>query len=202
MKRHGNRLRNPLLDERVFRVTDAAREPCSRELGGNAMHSKPSDDEIPFRLWLVLLRTSDIILRARDKELEPYGISSSQAAVLYTIHSLGQKATVGNISKWLFRMPHTITGILDRMEKLGLVERVPDPERKRVVRVRMTARGKKAYTLSSKREVINRIMSVLSEEEMRNLSSYLKAINIRAREELARESENKIYGSALRSWVP
>ncbi len=166
------------------------------------MRPDPSVADAPYRLWLVLLRTSDIILRAREKELEPYGITSSQAAILYTIDSLGDKATVGNISKWLFRMPHSVTGILDRMERLGLVERVPDPLRKRVVRVRMTVKGKEAYTLSSQREVINRIMSVLSEEEMKDLSRVLKAINIKAREELTKASENKIYGSALKAWVP
>ena len=147
------------------------------------------DEDRQYHCWLVLLRTAEIILRARDKELEPYGLTASQAAVLYTIDNLGDRATVGNISKWLFKKPHTVSGILDRMERLGLVVRIMNHGQKGRVFIEMTPKGQKAREIASKRETIHAVMSVLQKSELEELERLLEAINAQAAEVLRASAE-------------
>lgn len=149
-----------------------------------------------YLLWLTLIRTSDIIHRARDKELSKCGVSARQAAVLYTVDSLGDDANVGNISKWLFRRPQTVTGILNRMEKLGLIKKNRDKQQRSVVKVKITKKGQEAYDLSKKRSSIKNIMSALSDEEAQDLKKHLTKLMKKALEELRENSEdifNSVY---------
>jgi len=48
------------------------------------------------------------------------------------------------------------------MARRGLVKKVKDLDRKNLVRVVMTEKGKKTYELSTKRGPIHRIMSTLN----------------------------------------
>jgi DNA-binding MarR family transcriptional regulator len=50
--------------------------------------------------------------------------------------SLGHLAALQNVS------PRNITGLVDSLEKAGLVERVPDPDDRRSIHARLTAAGR------------------------------------------------------------
>ncbi len=60
------------------------------------------------------------------------GVSPSRAAIFYAIRSLGKKATVAEISRWLLRRPHSISGEIQRMERDGLVKKIQRPNRKNI----------------------------------------------------------------------
>ena len=87
---------------------------------------------------MLLNQATDATLRARQKELDRYGISAAQAAVLFIIQAIGEKATPAEITRWLFREPHSVSGMLSRMEKQGLVRKVKDLDGKNLVRIAMT----------------------------------------------------------------
>lgn len=135
-----------------------------------------SKSESNSNLWLLLLRTRDSISNARSIELRQYGVSSREAGTLIAIQSIGKKATPAKISRWLYRKPHTIAGILMRMQKKGLIRRNKDLEAKNMIRISMSEKGKKAYNNAVKRESINEIFNVLSDEEKDNLYSSLTKI--------------------------
>ena len=89
---------------------------------------KSSTDQ-DYKLWVLLNQVRDAVLKARQKELDQYNISASQAATLFVIEAIGPKATPAEISRRLFRKPHSVAGragILSRMEKKGLVRRFKD----------------------------------------------------------------------------
>jgi len=75
------------------------------------------------------------------------------------------------------------------MEKRGLVRKRKDPDRKNLIRVDLTEKGKQAYEKSSGRESIHHIISALSKEEHQQLSLYLQKLRDRALEELKPEYE-------------
>jgi len=130
----------------------------------------------PFALWALLHQTVDAITRSREKELKQYGIAIRQVAALFIISSLGGSTTPTELAHWLFRKTHTISSILNRMEKEGLISKSQDPDRKNVVRVILTDKGKAAYTHSARRKTIHQIMSCLNEAEMAQLESYLNRL--------------------------
>jgi DNA-binding MarR family transcriptional regulator len=144
----------------------------------------PSSINKDYALWVLLGQAKDMVFKAREKELRQYGISPEEAAVLFIVQCLGNQATPTEISRWLLRKPHTVSGILSRMEKKGLVTKTKGPPRKNLVRVTLTDKGEQAYYQSTKIESIRQIMSSLSEQERQQLSSRLKTLRDRALKEL------------------
>lgn len=132
-----------------------------------------SSEDRDYNLWVLLHQTRDATYNAREKELRQYGISLMEAAVLFIIQAIGDEATPAEISRWLFRKQHSVTALLVRMEKRGLVKKTRDLARKNMVRVTITEKGTQAYSNSANRDSIHKIMSTLSEEEHRQLSASL-----------------------------
>jgi DNA-binding MarR family transcriptional regulator len=140
-------------------------------------------------LWQLLGRTRDSMHKARQRELDQYGITTRQAAVLHFVHDLGGVAKPTEISRWLLRERHSIHELLKRMEKAGLVRNVGDPKRKNGLRVMLTDRGRKAYYQSSKREVISKIMSSLHREQRDKLRSCLQVLLDRSLKEIGMDGK-------------
>ena len=137
-----------------------------------------------YRLWTLLNRVRDAIYKAREYELGPLGISPVQAAVLFVVQALGRPATPAEISRLLLRETNSVSGLLNRMEKEGLLRKTEDPERKNLVRITVTEKGQKAYYASSKRESIHGIFSSLSEEQWEQQTACLDELLARALDEL------------------
>ena len=140
-------------------------------------------------LWVLLGQTSTAMFKARQKELHPYNITARKAAVLYIIQAIGDKATPAEISRWLFRKSHSISELLIRMEKDGLIRKAKDLDRKNLVRVALTEKGHEAYHQSMKRESVQKIMSSLSKKEHQQLKSCLQTLRVKALRELGMEQE-------------
>ena len=70
------------------------------------------------------------------------------------------------------------------MERKGLVRKVKDLRRKNLVRVVLTEKGHKAYKRAIKRELVHRVLSVLSEEEHQQLRACLQKLRDKAFEEI------------------
>jgi DNA-binding MarR family transcriptional regulator len=135
-------------------------------------------------LWMFLTRTRYAIYRAREKELQRYGVTPEQVGLLFIVQSLENRATPAEIARHINRQPHTASALIDRMEGIGLVKKTRDLEKKNMVRVSLTEKGQKAYELSIKRGPIHRIMSVLNKDEKILLRKILENLNNQARQEL------------------
>ena len=137
-----------------------------------------------YRLWAMLCQAKDTMLKAREKELIQYSISPEQATVLLVIQTLGEAATPAEISRWMLRRHHTTLGILERMERKGLVSKTKDAVRKNLIRVTLTEKGQQAYYHSTKIESIHKIISYLSQEQCQQLSPCLEKLRDAALKDL------------------
>ncbi len=142
-----------------------------------------------YNLWVLLSQTRHAMFKASQKELEQYNISPSRAAVLFVIEAMDKKPTVTEISRWVFREAHTISELLSRMERDGLVRRVKDLDKKNMVRIELTEKGRKAHSQTMKQDSISRMMSSLSKEERLQLGSYLGKLRESAFKEIGMEYE-------------
>ncbi len=70
-----------------------------------------------------------------------YGITGPQLWALKTIHQMGS-LPLGELSKGMCLHPSTVSGVVDRLENKGYVVRDRTEEDRRVVRVRLTPKGK------------------------------------------------------------
>ena len=140
------------------------------------MRHYAADKDPRFQLWRLLSDTTTLMSKVRQRELRKYKVSANTAAVLQCIMSLGNRATPAQIARWLIREPQSISGILNRIEKRGMITRSVDPHRKNVLRISLTEIGKLTYDQVSKRDSVHRMISYLSKDERQQLSRLLKKI--------------------------
>ncbi len=143
----------------------------------------PSRDQ-DYALWYLIVYMRRAMYRSREKELFQLGLTPEQSSVLFLVQSMGPRVTPADISRYLLREPHSVSGLLSRMEKDGLIRKVKDLEKRNLVRVVLTEKGKEAHQLSTRRESIHRIMACLSREERKLVKAALEKLWGRALEEL------------------
>ena len=97
------------------------------------------------RLLVLLFQVQHLAFEAVESEFWQYGISTQQALALFIIQSLGGSATPSELSRRLMRRPNSISAILSRMEKTGLVKVGGNPDRKGAMRATITDKGKQAF---------------------------------------------------------
>jgi len=135
-------------------------------------------------IWIMLDQAHAAIYADREKELRQYNLSTMKSAVLFCINQIGSEVTPAELSRWLLRRSHSVSGLLNRMEKDGLIKKTKDLHRKNLVRVTVTEKGKQAYKDSLKSVSIRRLMYCLSVEERKQLYSSLEKLRNMALQEL------------------
>jgi DNA-binding MarR family transcriptional regulator len=123
-----------------------------------------------FCLWTLIHQASSAAMAAREKELEKLGLTSVEQRLLIIVPTIermtGEGATIGDIARWTFKKPSSITELVNRMEKKGLVRRMAADGNKKSVIVKTTESGEKlAAEAHSKGHLIDKLMSSLSDEE-------------------------------------
>jgi DNA-binding MarR family transcriptional regulator len=136
----------------------------------------PVNDDDDFNILALVEHSAHAILLARERELRQYGISSRLAAALIVIRALDNNATPTDISRWLLREPHTVTELLNRMDRDGYIHRYQDRQKKSVVRVAMTEKGREAYHDSLKRDSYHTIAACLTDAERDELRRILTKV--------------------------
>ena len=81
--------------------------------------------------------------RWSEDQAKAAGLTHVQHQLLVAIkgHPGDRPPTVGDLAGYLLLRPHSAVELVDRAEAAGLVQRTPDREDGRVVRVRLTADG-------------------------------------------------------------
>ena len=91
---------------------------------------------------LASLRVASRMLRLlQERWAEKHGLTEGRLGVLFRLYRCGD-TPLGDLADDLESTPRNITGLVDHLERDGLVERVPDPQDRRSVRARLTDAGK------------------------------------------------------------
>lgn len=143
---------------------------------------QPASDEF-FMLWVLLTQTRDAILRARELEYARYGISNERRAILAIIQKNGGRSAPVDIARDLFRELHSVTEMLVRMEKDGLVTRHKGSGRSRV-EVSLTEQGLDVFRQSLHNDADRRIFTALTKKQRERLTTYLWRLRGRTMEHL------------------
>jgi DNA-binding MarR family transcriptional regulator len=130
-----------------------------------------------LRLWLLLPRVGDALNLCQDLVFSKYGITTEQWRVLACIKSRGPLRPV-EIASLLERAPNSMSMLVDRMVKAGLVRRTRDRKDRRAVFVSMTDKGKEAVepAVPAGWDFINRLLSPLSHDDQLALADMLETI--------------------------
>jgi len=137
--------------------------------------SNISFDHPKLRLYQLIRRCHDYITAETDKNLMALNSSQAQYQVLRILDDL-QCVSMTKISKLLFRGKSSLTTLIDRMERAGLVERISVEEDRRINNIVITPKGKKLHDKVAKyhRVFILEKFSGLSEQEVDELLKLLR----------------------------
>ena len=125
----------------------------------------------------LMFRTARGMKKMLDTRLSEFNVTSSQATVLNTL-SYQDGQSLSDIGKSIHLDKPAITGLADRMEKDGLVERRRTSSDRRIIQLFFTEKGKKLYRRIEKVivDVDNELVETLTEEEIESLHSMLQRI--------------------------
>ena len=129
------------------------------------------------RLWLLLPRVGEAFSLCLDLVFGKYGISNEQTRVLSLIKARGPMRPV-DIALFLERAPNSMSMLVDRMVKAGLVRRTRDRKDRRAVFVSLTHKGEEAVepAIPAAWEFVNRLLSVVSYDDQRALADTLETL--------------------------
>jgi len=136
--------------------------------------SKIVDKE--YDIWILLSRVYHLIAMLRKLELSKYDILAVQSYIMFIIKALGNETTPSKISEYVYQQRSSVSDILNRMVKQGLIRKTNKSGGKKRVIVTLTDKGEKALTLSKNREYLHKVMSSLTEEKKRQLESALEIL--------------------------
>jgi DNA-binding MarR family transcriptional regulator len=131
------------------------------------------------------------IRRMVEVALQGHGLSLQQFHLLGALKACGGVLTTGEIARIMLRASQTVTGLVDRLEEQGLVERQTDPCDRRKAMVHITAVGE--HRLADAQPTANllaeAIVSPLTDEELEDLEAKMRKLVANARQKLTAMQE-------------
>ncbi len=128
-------------------------------------------------LWVRFLRFNLLSNKRLQDDLEKLDLTPPQFYVLATIGYAGG-LPFGEIGEKMMVTVSNLTGIVDRLEEKGLVNRERDAHDRRIVRVRLTEKGSRLYknTIPLFEKSISQFFSPLDKSQQKELSSLLRKL--------------------------
>ena len=141
--------------------TGAAAKPAKGEPRG-AEPPPLSEDE--RAIWGLIRTLGHLMERVRDRELAPVDLTVQQAGILRHVEAMGDAATPSALARQMFREPTSVSALLNRMQRQGLVKRVKNLKKRNQVRIKLTEKGQRALQVALERQSARKIMARLSPE--------------------------------------
>jgi len=128
--------------------------------------------------WITIYKAYNAIFKLTELALLPHGLSLPQLHLLAVLKKGDGPITTGEIGQAMVKASQTITGLVDRVEEPGLVERVFDKSDRRKTWVRLTEKGEQKFAEAF--PVVNRLAeelsAVLTDQELQDLQAKLEKL--------------------------
>jgi DNA-binding MarR family transcriptional regulator len=148
----------------------------------------PSNVDITSVEALAALRLAGKSLHVlQERWGSKHGLSEGRMGVLFRLFRCGD-LPLGEMADDLAMTPRNVTGLVDHLERDGLVERVPDTEDRRSVRARLTPAGRERIEGVWKEGFVNQIDLVkgMTKEDLAQLRHLCLLLVENARKELGK----------------
>jgi DNA-binding MarR family transcriptional regulator len=132
------------------------------------------DDALAASTWVRLLKVHGLVLRQMRRRV-PAGLTLPQLDVLAQLARHGDGMTAGDLTRELLVTAGNVTGIVDRLVALRLVERRRVPEDRRTARITLTASGRRlaSRALPRHRKDVADVLAAVPEPRLRELRQLL-----------------------------
>lgn len=139
--------------------------------------------DLALTTWVKLARAFASFTKKSNDNIKSFGLTQPQFAVIEILGHLGP-LKVGEICNKMLVSGGNMTLVLDNIEKLGHIERIPSKEDRRAILVQLTPKGKELFeeTFKTHAEHITKLMSILTLDEQKTLGDLLKKLGTAVKE--------------------
>lgn len=126
------------------------------------------DDHMDTRLWLRLFSlTEQIQQRIRQMLRQQFDTTLPRFDYLAQLDRHPQGLRMNTLSRFLMVTGGSVTGLTDQLVKDELVERIPDPQDRRSLYVRLTPKGRKQFRKMAQahEELLGELFEGLSKQD-------------------------------------
>lgn len=144
-----------------------------------------------YDLIIQVLGTANVMVKESHRLFRPHGLTEAQFNVLNVLTSKPEGVSQRELSDVLVVDRSNITGLLDRMEQAGWVERSDHPHDRRVYLVSLTATGRKLWRKVHPEyaRAVDQVTAAVPEREMKHTLETLRRI----------EAATRVWGKAHES---
>jgi len=129
----------------------------------------------------LITKTYDMVVQVENFAMQRGPFTDLSLTETHTLNAIGKNGskTMSEVAAFLDIAVSTLTVSITRLIKKGYVERMRDESDRRVVLVRLTKKGEKAYNLHAyfHARLINSALSYLSDEEEEVLIGALRKVH-------------------------
>lgn len=120
-----------------------------------------------YEAWVAIVRNYQKCLRVMSSVLEPIGLSVAQHEILLAV-GLHPGLTQQDLAEGLLVVKSNISGLLQRLEHQGLVERSPHPDDARSKCIALTPEGRRRleHSFAAQTVVVEAMMGTLDDREL------------------------------------
>ena len=133
------------------------------------------DSNIDFKIWKEFSSVYKILYKNLEAFLNKYGIGIIEFRILKTLSSLGACPMVKLAELNLITQPW-ITGIIDKLEKKGFVERVRSSSDRRIINIELKPAGIVLYN-ELKRKYEENISNIFAPIDLETKEQFLEVLN-------------------------
>jgi len=95
------------------------------------------------RISYAIARLQQLVLTAVTEEVAPFGLTALQFTTLSVLGRHGAPLSNSQLARRSFMTPQSMHEVIHRLEKEGLIKRVPHPEHRRKLPASLTAKGRR-----------------------------------------------------------
>jgi MarR family transcriptional regulator for hemolysin len=133
---------------------------------------------LALRLWFLIHRETGLLRRCEDQMYGQNGLTTEQFSVLAAMKYVSDPVRPTDVAEWIGRSPNSVSMIVDRMVKAGLLRRIRDRKDRREVNLVATTKAKNAFERSTEVgwEFVEQIMSPLSQDDRHSLARLIETL--------------------------
>jgi MarR family transcriptional regulator, 2-MHQ and catechol-resistance regulon repressor len=128
-------------------------------------------------LWVKLAKSYSVISKKTSDDILKHDVTLPQFSVMEVLYHKGEM-TIGELCKRQLVSGGNMTVVIDNLVRDGFVERIPKPDDRRAVIIRLTEKG---HTLikdifPDHAKLVANVVSALSSDEQKQLALLLKKL--------------------------
>ena len=129
--------------------------------------------DLNFNIWILIGDLHHKMIQIRQHEVRRYNIPIRQLNIIRLIDELGPGARLSEIAKRLQRKSDVISRQSVNMEKDGLIKRIKDTPKSRLLRLELTDKGREMLKIKKYSDCMNLSLSDFTIEDRQELYSVL-----------------------------